>query len=59
MLLKNENQIFRVLKTKEDQFLVIDCVKRTMPKWIEQSVLSNFIECSTDYLYEQTRMIYK
>ena len=57
MLLKNENQIFRVLQTKEDQFLVIDCVKRTMPKWIDKSVLSNFIECSTDYLYAQTRMI--
>ena len=33
MLLKNENQIFRVLQTQGDKSLVIDCIKKTMPKW--------------------------
>lgn len=51
MLLKNDRTIIRVLKSKDDTYLVIDCIKRTMPKWIPNSSLSEFIECSEADLY--------
>ena len=44
MLLKNENQIIRVLKAQGDKALVIDCIKRTMPKWVDDVFLSNYVE---------------
>ena len=54
MLLKNENQIIRVLKSHGDKALVIDCIKRTMPKWVDDNSLSNYDDCSEDEMYEQT-----
>ena len=54
MLLKNENQIIRVLKSHGDKVLVIDCIKRTMPKWIDVAALSNYTECSEAALHELT-----
>ena len=44
MLLKNNDTIIRVLKSEEDKSLVIDCIKRTMPKWVMTSSLSDFEE---------------
>ena len=32
-LLKFENQIVRILSIKEDKVFVIDCVKKTVPRW--------------------------
>ena len=55
MLLKNDTQILRVLQTQGDKSLVIDCIKRTMPKWIDSAALSAFTECSEAALYEQTQ----
>ena len=57
MLLKNDTQIFRVLQTQGDKALVIDCIKKTMPKWIDAAALSDYAECNEAYLYEQTGMI--
>ena len=54
MLLKNENQIIRVLKSHGNKALVIDCIKRTMPKWVEDDFLSNFDDCGEDEMYERT-----
>ena len=54
MLLKNENQIIRVLKSHGDKALVIDCIKRTMPKWVDGDSLSNYDDCGEDEMYEQT-----
>ena len=54
MLLKNENQIFRVLQTQGDKSLVIDCIKKTMPKWVDGDSLSNFDDCGEDEMYERT-----
>ena len=56
MLLKNDTTILRVLKSQDDRSLVIDCVKRTMPKWIDTSSLSDFVECTEADLYAQTDM---
>ena len=34
-LLKSENIIVRVLEVHGGQVLIIDCIKRTMPKWVD------------------------
>ena len=54
MLLKNENQIIRVLKSHGDKALVIDCIKRTMPKWVDGDSLSNYDDCGEDEMFERT-----
>ena len=54
MLLKNENKIIRVLKSHGDKALVIDCIKRTMPKWVDGDSLSNYDDCGEDEMYERT-----
>ena len=54
MLLKNENQIIRVLKPHGNKALVIDCIKRTMPKWVEDDFLSKFDDCGVVEMYERT-----
>lgn len=54
MLLKNDNQIVRVLQTKDDMSLVIDCIKRTMPRWIKDFELSSYVLCSEQELSEIT-----
>jgi len=33
-IIKKENQIYRVLATKEDMLFVMDCIKPSIPKWI-------------------------
>ena len=58
MLLSNANGMVRVLKTKGDRSLVIDCIKRTMPKWIATEDLAAYAECSEADLYNCTGMIY-
>lgn len=54
MLLSNETGIIRVLQTHGDKSLVIDCIKRTMPKWILIDELAAYVECSEAELYERT-----
>ena len=39
MLLKNDTAIIRVLKTQDGRSLVIDRIKRTMPKWVDSASL--------------------
>lgn len=42
-LLKDGNNIIRVLEIQPDKILMIDCIKRTMPVWVESSVLDSFV----------------
>ena len=58
MLLKNDTQIYRVLKSHDDKSLIIDCIKRTMPKWVSTSTLSEFEECTEMLMYEVTNYPY-
>lgn len=44
-LWKSGEQIYRILEVKEDTVFVIDCVKRTMPKWMGKDTFSDCIEC--------------
>jgi len=49
-LLKKDDKILRVLELKDDKVLVIDCIKRTMPKWVEVSALSDFTYLSENMI---------
>ncbi len=47
MILKKEEdsiQIFRVLAIEKEKVLVIDCIKKTMPVWVEIEKLDDFVE---------------
>ena len=54
MLLKNDTTIIRVLKSQGGKALVIDCIKRTMPKWVDDDTLSNYDDCGEDEMFELT-----
>ena len=41
-LMKKESSIIRVLDTKDNKVLIIDCIKKTMPKWYDISFLCDY-----------------
>lgn len=53
-LMKSNDRIIRILQEKEEKLLAIDCIKRTMPKWIDKSELQEYAECEEIELYEVT-----
>lgn len=55
-LLKKEKSIIRVFETKEEQAFIIDCIKKTMPKWVDISFIADYVECSDDELLDVTNM---
>ena len=56
-LLRSGDSILRVLEIQQDRVLVIDCIKRTMPVWVERTALSSYSECGSDELSEVTGII--
>ena len=56
MLIKNEKGILRVLMQQDEKSLVIDCIKRTMPKWVLADSLASYEGCSDAELCERTAM---
>ena len=53
-LLRSGDSIIRVLEVQGDRVLVIDCIKRTMPVWVEVAALETYSECTSDELSEVT-----
>ena len=53
-LLRSGNNIIRVLKVQGDSVLVIDCIKRTMPVWVETTDLESYSECTRGELSKAT-----
>ncbi|MDO5399143.1 MAG: hypothetical protein Q4G33_14595 [bacterium] len=53
-LLKYDNKIIRVLDLKDNEALVIDCIKRTMPVWVCCSELINYSDCTEQELLDIT-----
>lgn len=51
-LLKSDAGIIRVLDIQPDKALIIDCIKRTMPVWVEPSELDSYDLCSIEALNE-------
>lgn len=55
-LLKKDKSIIRILDIKNEKIFTIDCVKRTMPRWINQSELNGYSCCTEEELLEYTQM---
>ena len=53
-LLKSRDTILRVLEVEQDRVLVIDCVKQTMPVWVDRVQSDYYLECSEGILQEVT-----
>jgi len=53
-LLRSGDNIIRVLEVQGDRVLVIDCIKRTMPVWVEIMALEAHCECTIRELSEVT-----
>lgn len=53
-LLKKSDSIIRILDIKESQSLIIDCIKLTVPKWIDISDLTEYSACTEDELLKIT-----
>lgn len=49
-LMKREDSIIRVLDEKKDKILIIDCIKKTMPKWCDMSFIDDYDICLEDEL---------
>ena len=50
------DNIIRVLEVQGNRALVIDCIKRTMPVWVEVPALGAYSECTIIELAEITRI---
>ncbi len=56
-LLRMDDSIYRVLDSVEDMTLLIDCIKRTMPKWCLSSELLHSKSCTESELLTETNII--
>lgn len=55
-LLRCQGTIYRVLEVEEDSILLIDCIKKTMPKWYDLGWIEGYENCSEEELLETTEM---
>ena len=55
-LLKKDETIIRVLDIQGESTLIIDCIKRTMPKWVTTAALTDYVPCSESELLQETDM---
>ncbi|MCI8920805.1 MAG: hypothetical protein HFE88_02865 [Acutalibacter sp.] len=56
-LLRSGDAIIRVLEVQGDRVLVIDCIKRTMPMWVDAAELESYFECTIGELSQVTGTI--
>lgn len=56
-LIKGNGTVYRVLAIEGDSVLLIDCLKKTMPKWYAISDVSDYSECTEKELLEVTGII--
>ncbi len=53
-LLRSGDAIIRVLEVQGDRVLVIDCIKRRMPVWVDAAELESYSECTIGELSQVT-----
>ena len=53
-LLRSGDSIVRVLEIQGSRILIIDCIKQTMPVWMESESLESYSECIEDELSKVT-----
>lgn len=56
-LLRAGDSIIRVLEVQGDRVLVIDCIKKTMPVWVDAAELEAYSECIIGELSQVTGII--
>ena len=56
-LLWSGDSIIRVLEVHGDRVLIIDCIRRTMPVWVEVVALDSYSECTSSELSEVTGVL--
>ena len=47
-LLQHDNRLVRVLDSTTDKVFIIDCIKRTMPVWIDVKKNSSYLRKSNN-----------
>lgn len=47
-IIKKDNTIYRIIDLTDTKAFVIDCSKKTMPKWVDKSSLSSYSLCSEE-----------
>ena len=57
-LMKKDDMIVRVLDMNCDKVLIINCINKTMPVWVDKSYLELFVVCSESELAEQNRVVF-
>lgn len=55
-LLQKDNNIVRVLETENDKALIVNCIKRVVPQWINTAELTEYTECSINDLSHITEI---
>lgn len=53
-LLRNKETVIRILEIQDGQVLVIDCIKKTMPVWVDFSALDCDSACTEQELNQET-----
>ena len=53
---QDNTKIVRILEVKESSFLVIDCIKRTMPQWKEKEQFKDWKSLTEQELWEITNI---
>ena len=54
-----DGTIYRILQERDSEWLVIDCIKRTMPKWIESLAEFESVPESVLWVTNYTEMYLK
>jgi len=47
-LMKSGEKMIRVLEVQEDKVLIIDCIRKTMPVWVDITALESYITCTEE-----------
>ncbi|MDY4109973.1 MAG: hypothetical protein SOY48_03675, partial [Eubacterium sp.] len=53
---QDNTKIVRILEVKESSFLVIDCIKRTMPQWKDKEQFKDWKSVTEQELWEITNI---
>lgn len=53
-LIKFNESIYRVLAIHEEEMLLVDCIKRNMPKWWHMEVIGTYDNCMEDEMLQAT-----
>jgi len=53
-LVKGNGSIHRVLAVEDDSILMIDCIRKTMPKWYEKEEVNGYGSCTEEELLDAT-----